>query len=746
MRFAAAHRRRTLSLAGLALMTAAPTWAQMQRFPSAAKDGQRDTFEFAAAGDFYWHEGRRIELQRSTREIAVGFPADTPQARVEATVRALSRIDAGRARRTAPRGGKELWVFPLASGSAPSAFEQSLAAVRGQADVEYAYPVLFNPETQSRLMVTDDVVVKLKPGRSLADLASAMRSAGLVERRRIDYAADQFILRIERRHSTSALAAAQALQESGLVEWAQPDFVQQYRKTAVPNDTRFANQWHLHNTGQAGATVDADVDAPEAWDLHVGSPSIVIAVIDDGVEIGHEDLAPNAYTNTADPPGGGDNDGNGLIDDYRGWDFVSNDNDPNPADADDNHGTAVAGVAGARGNNALGVSGSCRECRVMGVRIGFGAYPDTHYAGAIAYAATRADVLNNSWGGGSPSAAIQSAIQTAITTGRGGRGSVVLFATGNSASGQVLDGVTGLPGGFTYRFRWEYVKDPSGSAGNDTTWMPWVFLTGAPIFTFEGGILPAGFSSGVAGPPGTSPWSVVTDPTHSDEGFCLSRAVRAGATANSGTSYLELVRTLPAAADLFFYRWVSSQAGDGLRILVDQGNNGSYELTGTIDSGVPNVVNGVSYPAAYPESIAVGASSDMDCRSDYSQFGPQVALVAPSNAGPINNAIETTDRTGTAGYEATAAPGGNYTQFLGLSGFGGTSSATPLASGVVGVMLSANPNLKVKNVRSMLKRSTDQVGPEPYVAGRNDRYGYGRLNARKAVAAALDFLFEDGFE
>ena len=145
---------------------------------------------------------------------------------------------------------------------------------------------------------------------------------------------------------------------------------------------------------------------------------------------------------------------------------------------------------------------------------------------------------------------------------------------------------------------------------------------------------------------------------------------------------------------------------------------------------MPSVVQSVAYPAAHPESIAIGASSDRDYRSDYSEFGAQLAVVAPSGGGPFNFGITTTDRTGTAGYNTAAAPAGNYT-----STFSGTSSATPLAAGVVGLMLSRNGNITEAQVRQILQSSADKVGPEPYAGGRNDRYGYGRVNAYAAVSA-----------
>jgi hypothetical protein len=138
---------------------------------------------------------------------------------------------------------------------------------------------------------------------------------------------------------------------------------------------------------------------------------------------------------------------------------------------------------------------------------------------------------------------------------------------------------------------------------------------------------------------------------------------------------------------------------------------------------VPYVDTGVGYPAAHPESIAVGASTNYDCRADYSQFGPELAFVAPSDGGPLNLPITTTDRSGDDGYSEA-----NYT-----TTFGGTSSATPLASGIAALLLSRNPSLTLAQVRAAMQSTADKIGGEPYTGGRNDRYGFGRLNAHAAL-------------
>src|SRR5262249_13588791 len=139
------------------------------------------------------------------------------------------------------------------------------------------------------------------------------------------------------------------------VAWASPNFYNDFHVST--NDPLFGSEWHLDNTSQNGARNDADADLPEAWASTTGNTAITVAVVDNGVQTDHPDL--NIFTNVDEIPGNGiDDDGNGWIDDVHGWDFVDGDNDPNPAVTADNHGTAVAGVAGATGDNGIGVTGA----------------------------------------------------------------------------------------------------------------------------------------------------------------------------------------------------------------------------------------------------------------------------------------------------------------------------------------------------------------------------------------------------
>ena len=135
----------------------------------------------------------------------------------------------------------------------------------------------------------------------------------------------------------------------------------------VPNDPRYNEQWALNNTGQSGGVPDADIDAPEAWNLSTGGitalgDTIVVAIVDGGCDLNHPDL--NYWFNYEEIPSNGiDDDGNGYIDDYRGWNaYDNNGNIPSSS-----HGTHVSGIAAARGNNGIGVSGVNWNCKVMQV-------------------------------------------------------------------------------------------------------------------------------------------------------------------------------------------------------------------------------------------------------------------------------------------------------------------------------------------------------------------------------------------
>ena len=187
---------------------------------------------------------------------------------------------------------------------------------------------------------------------------------------------------------------------------------------SAPNDPRYADLWGLEK-----------IQARNAWATTPGSDNVVVAVIDSGVAYGHPDLNGNIWVNPADPPGGGDNDGNGKTDDTYGWDFIQDDNTPLDFNG---HGTHVAGTIGAEVNNATGVAGISQNVSIMPLRAGTfeGSLPNSAIVNAIVYACSHgADVVNGSFGGGGRNQATIDAIKHASCAD-----TIFAFAAGNGGS------------------------------------------------------------------------------------------------------------------------------------------------------------------------------------------------------------------------------------------------------------------------------------------------------------------------
>ena len=226
--------------------------------------------------------------------------------------------------------------------------------------------------------------------------------------------------------------ALELMKKDNNIAYAEPNYIMHILET-VPNDGRYSSQYALNNTGQTGGTRGADISAQDAWDIQTGSRDIIVGVIDTGIDDRHSDLAANMWRNPGESgdgkeSNGVDDDGNGYVDDYRGWDFVNNDN--NPFD-DNDHGTHCAGIIGAVGNNGSGISGANWNVSLLGLKFlsGSGSGSTDDAVEAILYAIDLGiPILSNSWGGGGRSQALEDAIEAASQAG-------ILFvaAAGNDA-------------------------------------------------------------------------------------------------------------------------------------------------------------------------------------------------------------------------------------------------------------------------------------------------------------------------
>ncbi len=172
-------------------------------------------------------------------------------------------------------------------------------------------------------------------------------------------------------HSINKYEFLEHLRTNRLVSLAQFNHFVNSRN--IPNDPQLSSQWQYINNGQSGGTVDADLDAELAWTYTTGGlttdgDTIVICIIEEGLDPSHEDLSANLWINHQEIPNNEiDDDNNGYVDDYQGWNVVTQNDNLTAGNNAGWHGTPVAGIAGARGNNDLGVTGVNWQVKVMTV-------------------------------------------------------------------------------------------------------------------------------------------------------------------------------------------------------------------------------------------------------------------------------------------------------------------------------------------------------------------------------------------
>jgi len=321
--------------------------------------------------------------------------------------------------------------------------DKTIKSLRVHSEVLYTAPLFsYNSET---VAVIPEIVVRVKPGTEIEQVQAICETVGCSIIKRMEFTEQEYLIEVLGTDAEAVFVAVEELSQAPEVEWACPNTafqpmlydqaisggfasggqlqadvqIQDVNDIGVfPNDEYFPMQWHLHNTGQFGGTPDADINAPEAWEITAGDPNIVIAVIDCGVDSKHPDLVNNLVA---------------------GYDFWEDDDLPDPDNTSrlDTHGTECAGIAAAEGNNGIGVVGVAWKCKVMPIRDGTtGSYISwAEEAEAFRWAAANgADILSNSWGVSSPIPVLHSAIVDITKVGgigRDGKGCVVFACAGN---------------------------------------------------------------------------------------------------------------------------------------------------------------------------------------------------------------------------------------------------------------------------------------------------------------------------
>ena len=306
-----------------------------------------------------------------------------------------------------------------------------LEAYRQMPEVESAQAV-FVTKSGSEIGLNNEIVVKFKPDVNVEQIESLEKKYGLRETNKTKI---YKLYKVTK--GVDPLQVANEIQESGFTVFSHPNFIMSFERfQVIPNDTYFTNQFYLNNTGQVftdghSGSVDADIDAPEAWRYTQGDNSIIVAVIDDGISSNHPDL-PNTRQVR-----------------LNGSNFMDGDpNDPSPQN-NYNHGNSCAGIIASTANNNQGIAGIAPNCRIMPIRVNdsYGYFPGgSTLALAIRFAVDNgAKVISNSWGSGNsnPNAlpVIVDAIQYAVD-----EGCIVVFAAGNTARHSVSDnGLVAFP-------------------------------------------------------------------------------------------------------------------------------------------------------------------------------------------------------------------------------------------------------------------------------------------------------------
>ena len=375
---------------------------------------------------YYYVNGKKVYLDRVDGEVAVRYNA------VNSVQRGLVTPEFGKTMQTFEKGESvsdgRLTILRSKESRSTTEMKDCLTSLD---EVTYVTPVYRKAGGGEKLVLTSKFVCQFQPDISRAEIDALNAKHQVRIEAEESYAPNCFVLRMADDAAETVLEVANTYQESGKAIFAYPDLIS---SRGFRSEPLFAKQWHLKNVGQSGGTPGADIKVEGAWQFTEGRPEVVVAIIDDGIDMQHPDLS-----------------GDGKI--VAPIDVRSGRADSSPIAEYNNHGTAVAGVAVAS-RQGSGVTGVAPGCRLMPIRLDGGPILE---ARAIAHAAQNgAWVINCSWG---PTDGewwnpddprheeysplpdnVRQAIDYATTQGRGGKGCVLVWAAGNGNESVSNDG------------------------------------------------------------------------------------------------------------------------------------------------------------------------------------------------------------------------------------------------------------------------------------------------------------------
>lgn len=354
------------------------------------------------ADQFYYCEGKKIPLKKSTTQTALKLEnAPGPSIRRGVSFMA-SRLSPNN---TGVNLGDNIYLFDINDRPRIAGF---MAASAGNAESSGVnVRDVFEFGNNEKFILMDEFIVKFKDEVSAGKIKNFITGNDFENLRQLKIGKSVYVLKLK--NYENALDQINSLVSNPIVEYAEPKFKRIQQLQIVPDDTEFIDQWAFNS--------DEDINIQEAWDITKGKKSIVIAIIDDGVDYDHEDLKVNGKLKT-------------------GFNAVNNSTTPDPVNNEDYHGTFCAGLAAAA-QNSKGISGVAPDCSLMGIKIADTVNDEWVTDNEILAAGIQkavdsgVDVLSCSWGGGGQSQSVNLAIRNAKNNGRSGKGCVVCFAAGN---------------------------------------------------------------------------------------------------------------------------------------------------------------------------------------------------------------------------------------------------------------------------------------------------------------------------
>lgn len=368
---------------------------------------------------FYYYEGEKVPLVLSNEKVFVKFKESKTENEKREIITKIPFVKP--VVKKAVAHPNNIVILDITSGKSNTEVKTIINNINVIDDVIISNPFFIYPVDSTLQCVTDQFVVKLRYPTDFYDLEKTAKETNTIIFKQNEFEPSVYILIANKNSNGNALEMANYFYETDKFDYAEPVFIRILKKQCT-NDTYFNQQWGLQNTGQNSGIAGADINICQAWEITRGRDVVTVAVIDEGVDLNHPDLINNLLP---------------------GFDATEQGSNGAPQ-GDDAHGTACAGIIAAQGNNSEGISGIAPNCRIIPIRIAYGdglghwIVDDNWIANGINWAwQNGADILSNSWGGGSPSAQVSDAISNAVNNGRNGLGCPVLFASGNNNSSSV---------------------------------------------------------------------------------------------------------------------------------------------------------------------------------------------------------------------------------------------------------------------------------------------------------------------